>query len=158
MNNGALGGTLHVEGWEGFDRALDFDKKQVRAGMRRAGRIVVKDAQGRISGSPGSGAGDYPGMRTGRMYRAIRAKVSRSGFMVKIMPNMPAGAKGYYPGYLYYGVRRQAARTRGHRRQASGPYRIAPRKNFMADALDARQSEVRDVLGEALRKAFRYAS
>lgn len=154
--SGDLRGNLHIEGWDGFDRALDFDKKQVRAGMRKAGRIVVKDARGRISGSPGSGAGDYPGMRSGRMYRAVRAKVSRSGFMVKVMPEMPAGAKGYYPGFLYYGVRRQTTRTRSHRRQPNGPFRIAPRKNFIADALDARQGDVREVLVGTLRKAFRY--
>ena len=42
------------------------------------------------------------------------------------------------PAFLFYGVRRNAKRGKSHKKGSSGgtPWRIAPRGNFMIDALN----------------------
>ncbi|MNR31753.1 hypothetical protein D3C85_1492860 [compost metagenome] len=90
------------------------------------------------------------------MLHAINFKVSRAGFMVKVVPDMPAGAKDYYPAYLHYGVRQGVVRRKGHRAQAkSGQWRIAPRDNYITDALQDSAGKVESVLAKALGRALR---
>ena len=40
-NSVGVNGYLHIEGFEKFDREA-FDKRKVRAGMRKAGRLRVR--------------------------------------------------------------------------------------------------------------------
>jgi len=149
--------SLHIEGFEGFDRSIDFDKSVVRRTMRRAGAPVTRDARRRLAQPGPSQPGDYPARRTGRLQRAIRATVSRSGFMVVIRPRTGTAVPPSDPyfAYLYYGVRRGAMRRRNHRAQPAGPYRIAPRANYMVDALDSQTSAVRRILTAGLADALR---
>lgn len=146
---------LHIEGFEGFDREIDFDKIPVRRAMRRAGQIVARNARQRVSQRGPSKAGEYPGRQSGLLRRSIQYTVSRSGFLAHIAPRKIAGMKTFYPAYLYYGVR---AGPRLVRRNRSLPderlWRIAPRKNYMKDALQDRQSEVQRLLREALARAL----
>ncbi|MGO4326666.1 hypothetical protein AB4Z48_17710 [Cupriavidus sp. 2TAF22] len=148
---------VHVEGFEGFDRSIDFDKKQIRRAMRQAGALVVKDARGRVTKQGASKGGGYPSRRTGRLAKSIRAKVSRSGFLVRIEPKTgkDVPASDPYFAYLYYGVRRGATRRKDHKAQSSGPYRVQPRANYMADALEAQAGPVRNLLSAALAAGLR---
>lgn len=155
---------------------IDFDKAKIRRAMRKIGAEVRKDARRRVARRAISGEGEYPGRETGALMRSIKAKVFPSGFLVRIAPYKTAemGAH-FYPAYLDYGVLRGAAparlaagegvgrsnrRRRGQvaaertAREATG-YRIAPRKNYMTDALEARRESVRATLRSALMDSLK---
>jgi len=154
MSDEDIGVYMHVDGFEKFDSGFDFNKREVRNAMQRAGRIVRDEARALLSRGGPSRPGEYPGRRTGKLSRAIRAKTSRSGFLVRVQPKTGAALPMPYFAYLHYGVRRGAKRRRDRQAQPSGPYRIAPRANYMQDALQRRASDVREILSNALRAAL----
>lgn len=155
MAKDSIDGYLHVEGWEAFDRALDFDRRPIRRAMHKLGKLIIGDAQMMLV--LGGEDSPYPVRRTGALARALQYKVSRSGFLMKAAPAMPAGASDYYPAYLHYGVRMGARRKKNHKAQAQvGGWRIKPHENYMADALAGRTAQVQSVLGAALEKGFKY--
>lgn len=124
---------------EGFSR-IDFDKKKIRKTMRVLGRDVQKAARRLVARRAVSGAGEYPGRQTGRLWRAIKYKVSKPGFLVKIMPAKTVDMKDYYPAFLRYG-----SETRN----------IAPRRNYMTDALESRRGVARGALRNALMDSLK---
>lgn len=144
---------VHIEGFDEWHRDA-FDKRKVRAGMRKAGKIVAGQSQLNIALA--RGAGQYPISRTGRLVHAIAYRVSKSGFLVKIAPDKTDDMKDYYPAYLHYGVRRNRSKwaMKARRRQPEGPYRIAPRGNYVQDALQDKKSRVQDVLRAAFGAAL----
>ena len=168
---GKIGGYLHIEGWETFDREL-FNRRKVRAGFRRAGQIVAAEAKMQLILARGSNG--YPVYRTGRLVDSIKAKVSRPGFMVKVSPTKAPDMPEFYPAYLFYGVRQGARvrglpkgkgrgksnrRGRGERQAAvaarrSTGWRISPRANYMVNALEDTAPRVRQVLTKAFTSAL----
>lgn len=141
---------------EGFSR-IDFEAKKVRKGMRQIGADVRKHARRLIARRAISAAGEYPGRQSGAMMRSIKAKVSRSGFMVVVRPQKTAEmGEDFYPAFLHYGVRQQrdASVAKRHGKQAEGAYRLAPRRNFMTDALEARRDNARSVLRGVLQDSL----
>ena len=120
--------------FEGFSK-IDFDRKKIRKTMRVLGRDVQKEARRLVARRAISGAGEYPGKQTGRLWRAVKYKVSKPGFLVKIMPQKTADMKDYYPAFLLYGSKKRD---------------LAPRKNYMTDALESRRSTARGALRNAL--------
>lgn len=155
-----LAGYMHVEGWDTFEREV-FNRRKVRAGFRKAGRIVAAEAEMAIRLARGSN--DYPVNRSGRLVNSIKAKVSRAGFLVKVAPTRTSDMADYYPAYLHYGVRKGARvrgkaegkrRRRGERQAAiaarnAGEWRIKPRANYMVNALEDSAPRVRAVLQKA---------
>ncbi|AOK40836.1 HK97 gp10 family phage protein [Burkholderia vietnamiensis] len=142
--------SYHLEGFEGFDKRIDFDKKKIRAAMRKAGRIVRNRARDGLSKGSSSGAG-YPRVRKGTLRNSIGIKVSRSGFLVRVRPEKTSGmGQHYYPAYLHYGVRAKNGSARGK----PGGWRIAPRENYMADALQQSAAEIESVLRSAFAAAL----
>ncbi|MBE5528872.1 hypothetical protein A9J41_14110 [Laribacter hongkongensis] len=155
MAKGLIDGSLHVEGWEAFDKALDFDKRPIRRAMHKLGKLIVGDAQMMLV--LGGDDSPYPVRRTGSLARALQYRVSPSGFMMKAAPVKPSGASDYYPAYLHYGVRMGARRKKNHRAQAPvGAWRIKPRENYMVDALEGRKDQAHSVLSAALERGFKY--
>ena len=148
--------SVHVEG-ESLDRA-DFDKKRVRKIMRTVGQKVQTDARRLVSRRAVSKGGQYPGRRSGTLFRATKYKVSRSGFLVTIAPRATNGTTkngGFYPAILYYGVRRGARRNASHRKQqASGAWRIAPRENWTVKAAENRRAWAQQTIADGLRDAL----
>lgn len=165
-NSASIDGYLHVEGFDSFKRDA-FDKRKIRGGMRKVGRLVARRAQMNLA--LGKGQEGYPNNRTGATLESINFKVSRSGFLVKIAPSKTASMKAFYPAYLHYGVRegsrvralapgkgrgKSNRRARGARadliaaRQAGG-WRISPRDNYMVDALQDTKQEVQTILSQA---------
>ncbi|XZG71724.1 hypothetical protein ACTSKR_07675 [Chitinibacteraceae bacterium HSL-7] len=136
-------------------KRIDFDKKEVRKTMRRAGADVRKAARALIARKVRSGAGENPGRKTGRLYRSLGYKVSRSGFLVAVRHEKVAGMEAPYWVYLYYGVRAGAVRRRGHKKQAEGAWRISPRNNYIADALESRRGAVQTMIADTLKRALR---
>lgn len=172
MNKRAtLAAHMHIEGFDQFHRDA-FDKRKVRAGMRRAGQIVAGRAKMNLS-LAGNGS-NYPRVRTGLLRDSIEMKVSRAGFLVKIMPKKTSGMEHFYPAYLHYGVKQGARikklapgegrgrsnrRRRGERQdllaaRRAGAWRITPRDNYIADALEDENARVRSVLSEAFARAL----
>lgn len=164
-NTVGVNGYLHIEGFEKFDREA-FDKKKVRAGMRKAGRLVTGKAQMNLALARGNAG--YPRVRTGRLLNSVTFKVSRSGFMVKVAPKKTGDMQAFYPAYLHYGVKqggRIKGRPSGSRRargaradlvaaRRAGGWRIDPRDNYMADALQDSSSQVESILKAAFAAAL----
>ena len=124
---------------EGFSR-IDFDRKKIRKTMRLLGREVKKEARRLEARRAISGAGDYPGRQTGTLWRAIRYRVSKPGFLVRIQPDKtPEMGPAFYPAFLRYG---------------SAKRNLAPRGNYMTDALEARRATARDAIKRALKDAL----
>lgn len=124
---------------DGFSR-IDFDRKQIRKALNSIGRDVRKDARRLVARRVLSGAGDYPGSKTGALLRSIKHKVSRAGFMVVVRPTKTAEmGEDFYPAFLHYGSKKR---------------NLAARKNFMTDALDNRQENARTVLRAALQDSL----
>ncbi len=125
-----------------------FEKKYVRAAMRILGGEVQAEARKLVARPSVSQPGDYPGKKTGRLQKAIKYQVSKPGFLVIIAPMDKTGLfkkNQFYPAFLNYG----ANRKRGGK--------LAPRANYMADALAAKSDRVRSVLRSAIEKALHAA-
>lgn len=166
MESSTSGLYLHVD----FDKPkeLEFNQKRVRNAFARVGRGVQDEARRLVARRAISKAGEAPGTRTGGLSKSIGYKVpspsaGRPGFMVRIAPNQKGGRRAtrlpsgddFYPAFLFYGVKRKARRGRSHRKGASGGsgWKIAPRKNFMTEALSNRRSWAEKVLFNALKKS-----
>ena len=170
-NSASIDGYLHVEGFDNFQRDA-FDKKQIRAGMRKIGKLIAQRAQMNLA--LGKGQDGYPVNRTGATLESIAFKVSRSGFLVKIAPRKTAAMKEFYPAYLHYGVKKgrrlgklapglgkgksnrraKGARAAALAERAAGEWRITPRDNYMADALQDSSSQVQSILSAAFANAL----
>ena len=173
MSQPRIAAYLHIEGFDTFERSRDvFDTRQVRAGFRAAGRVVTARARANIIKA--NGATGYPVNRTGTLLNGINFRVMPSGFMVKVHVEKTAAMGEFYPAYLYHGVRWGSAikklkpgeghgvsnrRLRGERaaaleaRKASG-FMIAPRKNYISDALRDSTPRVREILTAAFARAL----
>lgn len=170
-NSASVEGYLHFEGFDSFERDA-FDRKKVRAGMRKAGKLVTQRAQLNLALSRGQAG--YPVNRTGALLHSIKFKVSRPGFLVKVAPYKTSAMKTFYPVYLHYGVkqggrlkplppgmgkgksnrRAKGARVAAKAQRASGGWRITPRDNYVADALQDEKSAVQSILRAAFADAL----
>ncbi|WP_314916543.1 hypothetical protein [Pseudomonas helleri] len=167
-NSASIESYLHFEGYDSLPRDI-FDKKKIRAGMRKAGRLVMQRAQMNLALA--RGAEGYPVNRTGATLESVSFRVSKSGFLVRVAPKKTSAMKEYYPAYLFYGVKRGARLSRlkagekhtGKRRREgirlrearrNNDWLIAPRDNYMADALQDSNSEVQAILSEAFAAAL----
>lgn len=163
-SNATYAAYVHVDGFDQFHRD-SFNKRQVRYAMRKAGRLVENRAKLNLA-LAGSGS-NYPRKLRGVLRDSIKTRVSRSGFLVKIMPDKTAGMAEYYPAFLHYGVRQGASiyHTNGKKNSKSKirslmpernkrGWRITPRGNYIADALEDEASRVRAVLSAGFRRAL----
>ncbi|MCX5508381.1 hypothetical protein [Pseudomonas sp. BJa3] len=165
-NSVSIDGYLHVEGFDQFDREA-FNKRKIRAGMRKVGQLITGRAQMNLA--LGGGQDGYPVSRSGATIDSIGYKVSRAGFLVRISPTKTSSMKEFYPAYLHYGVRMgsrvrgrgpgMARRARGKRQELlearrQNDWRIAPRDNYMTDALVDSRDEVRRILQQAFAAAL----
>lgn len=170
-NSASIDGYLHVEGFDNFQRDA-FDKRKIRAGMRKVGLLIVQRAQMNLV--LGKGQVGYPVNRTGATVESVTYKVSRSGFLVRISPTKTSAMEEFYPAYLHYGVKKgrklgklapgqgkgkSNRRARGERaaamaERAAGEWRIKPRDNYMADALQDSASQVQSILSAAFANAL----
>lgn len=170
-NSASIDGYLHVEGFDNFERDA-FDKRKIRAGMRKVGLLITQRAQMNLV--MGKGQEGYPVNRTGTTVESVSFKVSRSGFLVRISPTKTSAMEEFYPAYLHYGVKkgrklgklapgtgkgksnRRAAGTRAAAlaERASGEWRIKPRDNYMADALQDSATQVQSILSAAFAAAL----
>lgn len=171
-NSASIDGYLHVEGFDSFKREA-FDKRKIRAGMRKVGLLITQRAQMNLV--LGKGQDGYPVNRTGATVESVSFKVSRSGFLVRISPTKTSAMEEFYPAYLHYGVKKGrklgklapgkgkgksnrraiGARAAALAERAAGEWRIKPRDNYMADALQDSSSQVQSILSAAFAAALR---
>jgi len=120
-------------------KTIDFDKKPIRKVVRRAGQDVQKTAR-RLVNRKGkvSKAGEYPGRRTGELFRSIRSK-QRNPFVAIIRPNKTAAMKAYYPLFLLKGTKN-----------------LDPRGDVFGDALEAETPQIVPKLQTALADALKW--
>ncbi|VVP34354.1 hypothetical protein PS870_04487 [Pseudomonas fluorescens] len=170
-NSASIDGYLHVEGFDNFERDA-FDKRKIRAGMRKVGLLITQRAQMNLV--LGKGQDGYPVNRTGATVESVSFKVSRSGFLVRISPTKTSAMEEFYPAYLHYGVKRgrkpgklapgkgkgktnrraAGVRAAAVAERASGEWRIKPRDNYMVDALQDSSSQVQSILSAAFAAAL----
>ena len=143
----------------GFTRA-DFDAKPIKKTMRSIGQKVQTDARRLVARKAISTAGEYPGKATGTLQKSTKFRLSKPGFLVTIAPRPTDGtvkAGEFYPGILYYGVRRGAVRRKDKKKQAdTGTWRIAPRGNHVVDAAENRREWAQQALAVALESSLKW--
>ncbi|WP_425404620.1 hypothetical protein [Hwanghaeella sp.] len=133
MSNPTINVTL------GRWKTADFDKKPIRKVVRRSGLDVQKTAR-RLVNRKGkvSKAGQYPGRRTGELFRSIRSK-QRNPFVAVVKPQKTAAMKDYYPLFLFKGTKN-----------------LDPRGDVMGDALEAETPQIVPKLERALVDALKW--
>ncbi|MBI0275665.1 hypothetical protein I6H07_07415 [Hafnia alvei] len=177
------GGGIYVHVDFPGAQTVQFKRPVVRRAFAKIGKEIQKTARDRVSSHRGSLPGQDPGWESGELYKSIgfyvpRATGRRPGFMVAIAPNQKRGrgmtpiqakdgpnSSGFYPAYLQFGVRRGARaqikkgkhgkEVRVKKAGASGGsgWRIAPRANFMTEALADKKSWAERTLFNALKRA-----
>lgn len=121
-------------------KTVDFHKKKIRKVLRSEGGKIRKIARGLVMRRAISNSDEYPGRRTGRLMRSIKAKVSRSGFLVRVSPQKTAEmGEDFYPAFLFYG---------------SITNNLAKRKNYMEEALVRRREGARAAILDALKDSI----
>ncbi len=130
----------------GFSR-IDYDKKPIRKTLRQQIALVRDEGRSLVSGASPSGAGAYPGRRSGVLQRAIKSKVLRSGLAAVARPEKTARmGKDFYPGFLVHGVKQRKGKSLAHG--------LRPRKDPMPDALARREAPATEAIRLALESAL----
>ncbi len=122
---------------------IDFKKSVVRRGLRGIGKSLQEDAR-KLLDNKGvvSKPWEMPGKHTGALQKSIRARVSRSGFLVSVGARRTArhGGKNnnFYAAFLYYGT-------------TSG---LSARGDYIGDSFDRRRGKTESNLKDILRDAL----
>lgn len=119
----------------------DFDVRVLKAGLRKEGREISNRARRLVSVRGVSRPGAMPGLQSGVLRKSIKAKVSRTGFTVKVKPYLTQWMKNgvFYPAFVYYGHRGPKTRTAWDNRRHGktvGVKVAEPRAAFMIAAAD----------------------
>lgn len=118
---------------------IDYDRRAMRKALLQGAGKIRAEARRIVSRRAISGAGEFPGMQTGKLKRAIGI-VSRGskGGWVKIGVKSIQGSV-FYPAFLFYGSPKTGLARRG---------------NFMEAALAAKREAVRGDVRSALKNAL----
>lgn len=138
-SSGSLGGVEVRVGLE-FHKTIDYDRKAMRKALREGAAQVRKEARRIVSRRAISLAGQFPGMQTGTLKRAIGivSKGSKGGW-IKIGVRKSKEMTDFYPAFLFYGSTKTG---------------LAKRGNFMTAALEAKRETVRGNIREALKHSL----
>lgn len=119
--------------------SIIFNKRELKSAFKKGGAVVRKESRRLIASKAISAAGQFPGYDTGAMSRSIKVKPGSGGGYVKIMPYKTSEmGKDFYPAFLMVGTRRG----------------LQPRKDFMVQALDNKQAEIKSAIRKALQDAL----
>lgn len=138
VSGNALGG-LEVSVGLDFHKVIDYDRKKMRAALVKGAGTVRKEARRLLSRRAVSKPGEAPGRQTGQLWKAIGvvSKGSKGGW-IKVGPKSIKG-RVFYPAFLFYGSKKTG---------------LAPRANYMSEALQTKAPTVRAEAREALRGAL----
>jgi hypothetical protein len=133
----SLGGLRLDAGLE-FHKFFDYDRKAMRKALVKGGGEVRKEARRLLARAAISGAGEIPGLQTGRLRRSIgQISIGSKGGWVKYGPRTISGSV-FYPAFLFYGSPKTG---------------LAKRANYMEVALLNKREAVRAAIREALQNA-----
>lgn len=120
-------------------KIIDYDRRAMRKALRKGAADVRKEARRIVSRRAVSQAGEFPGLQTGALKRAIGivGRGSKGGWIKVGVKSIPGSA--FYPAFLFYGSPQTGLEKRG---------------NFMTAALAARRESVRAMVQEALRHSL----
>lgn len=118
---------------------LWFEKRELKAVIRKGGRVVQKEARRLIAHRAISKPDQFPGYDSGAMSKSIKVTVGSGGGYAKVMPHKTAAMEDYYPAFLHYGTRRG----------------LKPRKNYMTEALAKKQGAIKRAIRRALVGAIK---
>ena len=140
----------------------DVDRKELRKHLRPPAAGLAKTAKKLVSTRGVSKPGDYPGLQTGTMRKAITPIFWKSGWGVTIAPKTKTilrAKEAYYPAFVLYGHRAPRTRTAmdNRRHRATAGVKVAkPRANFMVDAADIfGRSRIQKVLDEMVADSIK---
>lgn len=138
-SSGDAGGVELRVGLE-FHRTIDYDRREMRKALVKGAAQIRKEARRIVSRRAISAAGDFPGMQTGALKRAIGivSKGSKGGW-IKIGVKKSKEMKDFYPAFLFYGSTKTG---------------LAPRGNFMTAALANKREGVRSEIRAALKDSL----
>lgn len=175
VGSGYGGVEVHV-GLE-YHKIIDYDRRLMRRALAKGAAVIRKEARRLVSRRAIlNQTGEYPGMVTGLLRRSIGV-VSKGtwGGWVKIGVKKPAAMKDFYPAFLFYGVKKLGKiqrlapgegrgasnrRRRGDRaklvaeRKANTGFIVAPRGNYMLDALQSKRAVVKAMVQAELKNAL----
>jgi len=122
-----------------FHRTIDYDRKAMRAALGRGASEVRKAARRIVSRRAISLAGEFPGMQTGKLKRAIGivSRGSKGGWVKIGVRSIPSN--DFYPAFLFYGSPKTGLKKRG---------------NFMVAALSEKREAIRSIARNALKNAL----
>ncbi len=133
-------------------KRTDLDKTIMKSHFRKIGAIVRRDARRRVQLRRVSKKDEFPGKKTGAMAKAIKVKLFRNGFGLTAYQDVPdSGARiknakwKFYPAFLRFGVRNKKR----------GGWRLAPRKDYINDAVSSRQEEVMGIVMKGLEASLK---
>ena len=140
----------------------DVDRKELRKHLRPPASGLAKTAKKLVSTRGVSKPGDYPGLQTGLMRKAITPIYWESGFGVTVAPKTKTILKAkekYYPAFVLYGHRAPRTRTAmdNRRHRATAGVKVAkPRANFMTAAADIfGRSRIQKALDEMVAESIK---
>lgn len=118
---------------------IDYDRRSMRRALGVGAGKIRAEARRIVSRRAISQAGEFPGMDTGRLKRAIGivSKGSKGGW-VKVGVKSIQGSI-FYPAFLFYGSPKTGLARRG---------------NFMTAALAAKRDSVRGEIQSALKNSL----
>lgn len=137
--SGDLGGVELRVGLE-FHKTIDYDRRAMRKALVKGAAQIRKEARRIVSRRAVSVAGDFPGMQTGALKRAIGvvSKGSKGGW-IKVGVKKSKEMTDFYPAFLFYGSRKTGLEKRG---------------NFMVTALANKREGVRSEIRGALQNSL----
>lgn len=135
---GSLGGVELRVGLE-FHKTIDYDRRALRKALVKGAAQIRKEARRIVSRRAISVAGEFPGLQTGALKRAIGivSRGSKGGWIkigVRTIPNSM-----FYPAVLFYGSRKTG---------------VEKRANFITAALANKREGVRSEIRAALKDSL----
>lgn len=136
---GNLGGVELDVGLE-FHKIIDFDKKALRRSLRDGAREVIKESRRLVARRAISAAGEFPGVDSGTLKRAIGivGRGSRGGW-IRVGVRKTDAMKAFYPAFLFYGSVKTG---------------LAKRANYIVAALDTKRQIIRSNIRATLMTAL----
>jgi len=123
-----------------FHKIIDYDRKAMRRALVKGAAEVRKAARRLVSRNAISTAGQYPGVETGTLKRAIGViSKGRKGGWIKVGVKKTPAMKDYYPAFLFYGSKKTG---------------LAARANYITAALAEKRDTIRNNSRNELKNAL----
>lgn len=146
---------LNVKTPDGF-KFVDFEIKPLKAGLRAVGKEVAKESRKAVSRKAVSKPGEFPGMQSGVLKKAIKYKVSRSGHSVRVVATRSDDMKVYYPAFVVYGHRAPGTDSLDQAHEKRKGQKVADRrKNYITEIAKNYGKFFEQQMGEAFNEAIK---